>query len=552
MQLRPYQEKFNADIYKAWENAQNVLAVAATGSGKTVSFSSILQAERGPSLAVVHRDHLVAQISMSLAKFGVNHRLYAGLPTVKWIASIQAKEFGRTFIDPTASCTVAGVDKLYSDWKDIKPWLQSIRRCVWDEAHHVQADNKWGKVASGMINAENLGVTATPVRTDGGGLGRACGDGIFDIIVESALMRWLIDHPENYLADYRVICKDSDINIEAINISKSTGEYVQKGDKGLIAAVRRSHIVGDVVKEYMEYAEGKRGATFATDLDTAEDLAAAYIKAGIPAVTMSYKTKGPERYNHIKDFIDGKLLQIVNVDLFGEGFDVPALEVVSMARPTQSYNVFGQQFGRPLRPKPDGGKGIILDHVGNVLRHGLPDKPKVWTLDRRAGQPKSKGPSDYKVCPLCHEPYERIYPVCPHCRKKPPIANRSGPQFVDGDLTELSPEVLRALRSGKDQIDKDVDLIRDKAMMATFDQRKADSAAKHHLRKQTAQASLREAMGIFGALHRREGNPDAMSYRVFYHRYGIDILSAQGLDRAKAEALEKKVRSDFNNGGWRG
>ena len=121
-------------------------------------------------------------------------------------------------------------------------------------------------------------------------------------------------------------------------------------------------------------ASGTRlGVTFATDVETAGDIAAQYNAAGVPAAMVSADTPAAERNRLIGQFRNRDLLQLVNVDLFGEGFDVPAIEVVTMARPTKSYPVFAQQFGRALRPLPGKSHGIVIDHVNNVITHRLPD-----------------------------------------------------------------------------------------------------------------------------------------------------------------------------------
>jgi superfamily II DNA or RNA helicase len=147
--------------------------------------------------------------------------------------------------------------------------------------------------------------------------------------------------------------------------------------------VRKSHIVGDVVKEYVSRAYGKQFICFATDFETAGEIADKYNAVGINVAAVSAKTPTFTRNEYIRRFRDGQLMGLVNVDLFGEGFDVPAVEVVVMARPTASLAVYLQQFGRALRPLAGKAYGLVIDHVSNWKRHGFPDKRHYWTLDRR-------------------------------------------------------------------------------------------------------------------------------------------------------------------------
>ena len=156
-------------------------------------------------------------------------------------------------------------------------------------------------------------------------------------------------------------------------------------------------------------------------------------------------------------FRNREILQLVNVDLLGEGVDVPAIEVVSMARPTQSYGLYSQQFGRALRPMEGKTHAIIIDDVNNVLRHGLPDAPRTWSLDRR--EKRSRGAIDDAI-PLrtclngaCLAVYPRTNRTCPNCGFFSPPTIRSAPEFVDGDLLELDPEALARLRGEIDRIE---------------------------------------------------------------------------------------------------
>lgn len=394
--------------------------------------------------------------------------------------------------------------------------------------HHLLADNKWGKATALFPNAKGLGVTATPTRADGRGLGRHA-DGLMDVMVESPGMRDLIGM--GFLTDYRIFAPPSDINLAAVPISAS-GDF---SPEPLRAAVHKSHIVGDVVSHYLRIAPGKLGVTFAVDVESATEIAAAYRQAGIPSEVVSANTPPALRAAILARFARGDLKQLVNVDLFGEGFDLPAIEVVGMARPTQSFALYSQQFGRSLRPLPGKQHAIIIDHVSNVLRHGLPDAPRVWTLDRRERRSRGK-PDDVipvRTCPSCLSVYERIYRECPFCGHYPEPAGRLGPEQVDGDLAELTPEALARLRG---EIDKPLVL----PYGATPEI--AGAVKKRYHERQQAQTALREAMALWGGRRVAEGMSLSQAQRRFYITYGIDVASAQALGRADAEALTERIK----------
>ena len=412
MELRPYQIKIMNDIYAAWQSgAQNILAQLATGAGKTVLFSKIISNNLQHSIAIAHRVELVSQISLTLARCGVRHNLLTQNSGRREIIAIHMQELGRSYYDPHARCIVAGVDTLLR--LDPKTsWFNQISLVVQDEGHHPLKDNKWGKAAALFPTARGLYPTATPVRADGRGLGRQA-DGIMDVLLTGPTMRDLIDM--GYLTDYRIFAPPSDLDLTKVPLSAG-GDY---SPPKLRTAVHKSHITGDVVSHYLRIAPGKLGVTFAVDIEAAAEIAAEFRLWGVPAEVISSKTPDLLRAAIMGRFRRREILQLVNVDLLGEGVDVPAIEVISMARPTQSYSLYSQQFGRSLRPMEGKTHAIIIDHVDNVLRHGLPDSPRLWSLDRRDRRSRCSDPNTIplRTClnDSCLAVYERVKRVCPHC-----------------------------------------------------------------------------------------------------------------------------------------
>ena len=252
MQLRPYQQQCKNEVYDLWQlnPLANVLAVKPTGAGKTVTMASIIHDHNGPSCAIAHRQELVGQISQALAREGIRHRIIAPQSVIRDIVQAHTRELGQSWYDPSSQAAVAGVDTLLRRADTLVDWMRSVTLWVTDEAHHLLADNKWGRAAELFPNAKGLGVTATPLRADGAGLGRHA-DGVFDHMVEGPSMRWLIDN--KYLTDYRIFAPPSDFEIDDSAIG-STGDY---SAPKMRAAARKSHIIGDVVTHYQRIAPGK-------------------------------------------------------------------------------------------------------------------------------------------------------------------------------------------------------------------------------------------------------------------------------------------------------
>lgn len=540
---RPYQTALRESVLSAWANgAQNVMAVLPTGGGKTVIFSRILADTPGRCVAIAHRQELVEQISVALARNGVRHNIVAPNAVVRRVVAAQAMDTGRSVYDPQAKCAVAGVDTLLSRASSVK-WLSSINRWVIDEGHHLLAGNKWGRVAALMPQAQGLAVTATPCRADGNGLGRHA-DGLIDAMVSGPTMRDLIT--AGYLTDYRIVAPPLSVNLSGVNVSATTGDYSKPK---LVAAIRKSTIVGDVLETYRRFAAGKKAVVFATDVETATGMAARFNAAGFRAAALSAKTKDCERGSTIRSFRAGGLNVLVNVDLFGEGFDLPAIEVVIMARPTESLALYMQQFGRGLRPMDGKSAGLIIDHVGNVTRHGLPDKPREWTLNAR--ERGRSGPSDPDVIPIrsclnpeCLAVYERIHPACPYCGHRWIPASRDGPEQVDGDLVELDPDVLARMRGEIDQVDKHPDAYRMELQRKGCPALGVAANVKRHVARQEAQHDLRQAIAEWAGIGRAAGRSDSEMYRRFWFRYGVDVMTAQTLRPVEAVALTEKIKEE--------
>lgn len=573
--LRSYQLDAKRAIYNAWaDGPKNVMAVLPTGAGKTVLFASILSEYKGASCAIAHRQELVSQISLALARFGVRHRIIGPKSVVKFIVTLHMQEVGSSYYDPGARCAVAGVDTLIRMPPWLDSWVKTVGLWIQDECHHVLQKNKWGKAAALFPNAKGLGVTATPCRADGYGLGRHA-DGVFDHMHVGPSMRWMIS--EGYLTDYRIFAPPSDMRFDDAKIGAS-GDY---DPKQLRKIAQESHIVGDVVEHYLKLARGKLGITFAPDIVTATEISAKFNAAGVPAEVVTGETPDHLRNEYMRRFKARKILQLVNVDLFGEGVDVPACEVVSFARKTESFALFVQQCGRSLRPlfadkydlstaagrlaaiaasaKP---VAIIIDHVGNVARHGVArDCPytgklvvdlcyREWSLDRRERKSSKSDGSDVIplancLNPVCLSAYPRVLNACPYCGHKPEPKSRSAPEFVDGDLFELDAEALQRLRGGVINVDKTPGEHRAELAATGMPTIGVLANVKRRVEAQGAQVELRDTIAQWAGWQDAFGRSRSESHRRFWFLFGTDVLSAQALGTDDARALSERIKQQM-------
>lgn len=540
---RPDQLKFIGDIHQAWnQGAQNVLAEASTGFGKTVCLSEIHSNHAGASAILAHRQELVGQLSLTLARYGLRHNIIAADTTKRAIARAHVEEFGQCYYTPGARAAVASVDTLVRA-EGLESWAAQVTLWTNDEGHHLIKGNKWGSAIERFTHPSVRGLlpTATPRRADGKGLGRHA-DGYADVMIAGPPMRWLIER--GYLTDYKIYCPPTDLTM--IDEPGATGDW---SPVQLRKAAQASHIVGDVVSHYRTWAYGKRTLTFCTDVETAIETAARFQADGISSAVLTGKTHDYVRRAIIHQLERGEIWNICAVDIISEGFDLPAVECVILARPTASLAVYMQQFGRALRALPGKQWAIIIDAVSNTIRMGgPPDRQRIWTLDRRERRAASSGAIPFRVCLVCFQPYERIYKACPFCGHYPEPQGRSSPAAVDGDLAELDAATLAKLRGEVARVD-----MNDYEYAASLVDKFAQPAwvtagTNRHRERRTAQAALRVAMAAHaGPLH-AAGYTDSMLQREFYHRFGLSIVEAMALGTGDAAALTLRIDSAVNGG----
>ncbi|MEN9926584.1 MAG: Edwardsiella phage [Pseudomonadota bacterium] len=542
--LRPdYQLPFVQEVAAALEQHGSVCGVQPTGSGKTVCFTALMHDRARPAAAVVHRKEIVAQISAALGRFEVRHRIIAPPAVVTRIRKRHLKEFGACYVDQRADTGVVSVQTLTSPSAakndELQRWLRQIDLTVFDEGHHYVKSGFWAKAVQATEHADQLFMTACPSRADGKGLG-SHSDGFADAMVEGPTTQWLIDR--GYLSKFKYYAPDSDLDASSLPVTAS-GEISKQA---LRQRVVESHLVGDVVDQWHRFAKGKQTIVFADSVATSNEIAAAFRAAGVKAEALDGATDDAIRDKAVDGFSDGSLTVLVNVDLFDEGFDVPGAECAILARPTESLNKYLQMCGRVLRIAKGKEFAIIIDPVRNWERLGtMPNWPQVWTLDGSKG---SRGPSDtipQRVCRDCTQPYERIYPMCPYCgAEPPPPPDRSAPDRVDGDLAELDVEAMAALfrraavaamppdEYARDQIRRGIPPIGRGADM------KRHNAARHR------QQVLHELVAYWVGM--QPGRSLGEIHRRFYHRFGIDILTARTLNANDTDALIQKIQARFN------
>jgi len=413
MQLRDYQKDIiNQTRCLMQKGIKNVLIQSPVGSGKTILTAHMLKTASSKGLTswfICHRRELIKQSILAFSDTGVNH----GIISSGWQPN------------PNLPVQIASIQTLIRRYKQYKkPSL-----IVWDEAHHC-ASKTWARLHEANPQAYHIGLTATPQRLDGAGLEK-----YFKAMVQGLTTQQLIE--QGYLSKYKLFAPSK------INTSKVHTRMGDFAKSEIEALVDKPTITGDAIKHYKKLCNGKRAVVFCTSIKHSEHVVDEFTAQGIRAVHLDGESQKGYRDLMLDKFRKGEIEVVSNVDLFGEGFDLPTLEASILLRPTQSLSLYIQQCGRCLRPSPGKEYAIILDHAGNTERHGLPDEDREWSLEGNKGnKTNQEAKLKIKTCPKCYAVQLPGKLTCDFCGYTYETQEREI-NHVDGELVEVDYEKLR-------------------------------------------------------------------------------------------------------------
>lgn len=384
MNPRGYQSQILDDVRdKFRRGSTRVLLVSPTGSGKTVIFCLITKgaAEKGNLVWIVtHRNEILDQISRTLKEMGVDHGLIASGERANAAARVQVASIG-TLVNRLTKFPMPNI-------------------VIVDEAHHAIAKS-WTGLFAHLGKTKVLGVTATPERLDGRGLGD-----IFDSMVLGPSVAWLIEN--GFLA--KPVYYAPRTIMDFSRVKRIAGDYA-KGE--IDEMMNKPSITGDVIKHYNTYLPGKTAVAFCNSIKHATNVSEAFCNAGIKSAVIEGNMSREQRQGIIKDLASRNIHVLTSCELISEGFDLPSVNGAILLRPTNSLAMYLQQVGRCLRPKSDQSEAIILDHVGN-LEHGLAEEPRDWSLEGAAKNRREKEAIlETRQCEECFRVY--MGTTCPEC-----------------------------------------------------------------------------------------------------------------------------------------
>ena len=399
-ELRPYQTEVINITRKAYRDGFRApLIVLPCGGGKSVIAAEMARAATAKGnrvLYIVHRQELCQQIRSTFKWWGVDMDL----------------------------CRIGMVQTICRRTAKIHP----PRLIIIDESHHALA-RSYRKIFEAFPQAQRVGITATPCRLNGGGLGD-----VNDKLIVGVSTKWLIEH--NYLAPYEYY---------APTVADMTGIHTQHGEyvtDEVVKKLDQSKIYGDVISYYRQLADGKQAICYCASVEHSKNMAAQFKAAGISAEHIDGETPKDRRADIISRFRSGDIKILCNVDLISEGFDVPDCNTAILLRPTKSLTLYIQQSMRCMRYKP-GKKAIVIDHVGNYARFGLPDMDREWDLTPKKKSTKKRDQPDFKIrqCPKCFYTHEWAE-SCPHCGYVYPVKEHTLEEIKTARLEQIKGIVL--------------------------------------------------------------------------------------------------------------
>ena len=430
--LRPYQEdviaRFEAEVVTG---RQRVLLVAATGSGKTVIASAIVKTavQRGARVVfLAHRRELIKQASRKLYDVGIDHGI------------IQARFPAR----PGEPVQLASVQTLHARAvRTNKTEMPPANLIVVDEAHHVRAWS-YRNILEAYPRATVLGLTATPFRGDGRGLGNA-----FEVLVESLPVAELIR--QKFLVPAKVYAP---VRPDLTGIHVQRGDYVERE---LAQRMNTAKLVGDIVEHWHKLGERRRTVVFAVSVAHSVHLRDEFRRSDVLAEHIDGSTPVKERDAILASLAASKIEIVTNCQVLTEGWDCHEVSCIVLARPTKSFGLYLQMMGRVLRPASGKTDALVLDHAGAVFQHGFVDDPVVWTLheDQRVENKAHSARGQYKApalttCPECSAVRYEGQP-CPVCHWRP-VTKPQHVDVADGQLGAVDRNRGVAKPSGDERL----------------------------------------------------------------------------------------------------
>lgn len=409
--LRPYQQQDLEQVRLLLREHRSVLLVQPTGAGKGTLASFIVRSasSRGHRvLFLVNRRTLVHDMSQRIAKLGLEHGVIMGDdPRYR----------------PALPVQVASIDTLQR-----RAQIPPADLLIIDEAHFAVSAT-WKDVVAKYPGAKVLGMTATPIRTDGRGLGE-----MFDVMVQGPSVRSLI--AQGFLVPSVVFRPKNVPHIRGVR--KLAGDFNQKQ---LAEVCDKPQLIGDVVEQWRKHATDRKTAAFGINQHHAQQIAERFRCAGVSFAYVDCDTPDSERDKIWNDYDNGSLRGVSSVGVISYGWDHPICSCIVGARPTESEALWRQILGRASRPYPGKENFILLDHFNNTERlNTFFEDPVEWSLEGEAIKGGKDDAPRITTCRNCFATFRSGPQRCPFCGSELERKALREVKEVAGELEQLQRE----------------------------------------------------------------------------------------------------------------
>lgn len=415
--LRPYQVEAIANTRQILAKQNSIVIVLPTGAGKTTVAAEMicLMVKAGKRVWFgAHLFELVDQARKRFEAFGLTGQVGTIAPNWHY--------HGDRPVQVAMVQTLARrIEKL--------PVHQHPDFLFIDESHHSPAGS-YQKVFAALPNTKRIGLTATPFRLDGRGLG----DDYAELIAPVSAAQ-LVE--QGYLVPARYYGSEADLH----GLKSKMGDYDQKE---LYDRFNKRQLYAGTVKNYRTFADGQKAIVFCVNVEHSLLTVQAFVADGIAAAHLDGTTPSAIRAKILSDFAAGRYQVLSNVALFTEGFDLPELGCVILNRATQSRSLYLQMVGRGLRPSPGKAQCIVIDQGSNVSAHGFFDDEIAYELNPEPKRKKKKTDA-LDVCPMKECPSCRLFNkvqarACEECGHEWPASHEKAKET---EMVELRREEIR-------------------------------------------------------------------------------------------------------------
>jgi DNA repair protein RadD len=444
MKLRPYQNVGIDSIRSEMRRGNSrVLFVLPTGGGKTVVASHIIQsaiAKGTKCLFVAHRQELIYQsyaklLGCTCSRSYSHEGLFGRDPTCK-ADGLPERDVGIIMADdprrrPGARVWVCSIQSLRT-----RKLPADIGLIIIDEAHRCLAPS-YRALMDQFPNANIIGLTATPYRADGKGMGAAG----YTALVKCSSVRELIGL--GALVEPRVFTVPPEELPDLSQLKVRGGDYAMEE---LNAAVNQKKLVGSIVEHWLEKAQGRRTVCFASSVEHSKEIVARFLEAGIRAEHLDGTTPDDERASILRRIETGETQVVCNYGVLTEGWDQPSVKCCILARPTKSKGLYFQMAGRILRPF-ESLEALILDHAGCARDHGLPQDDQEFSLESSVRKKKNDNELSVRTCPQCYACLPPATKQCFSCGYTFAETPREPLEEEEGELVEMKPATMEEKRA---------------------------------------------------------------------------------------------------------